>query len=227
MKKIAIASALVPLALLAACGTARDDSGATTSPIITSAPPSSTGTESPATPSPAPSSATALPGTPSATGGPRTSGAPSTGASELAPPTGTKPVEVSHTPARPPLVTGVRFARHEGYDRVVLDLTGAMAGYSVDWVKQLVEDGSGDPIAIKGGAYLAVTLRPAEAHTKDGKPTLGGNRVLPAGLGNVRSVVRTGDFEGTVSLALVLGHQAGFRVIEQSAPSRLVVDVAH
>jgi hypothetical protein len=136
-------------------------------------------------------------------------------------------VRVARTPARPPLVTGARFAAHDGYDRVVIDLDGPMTGYTVDWVDGLVQDGSGKPLDLKGGAYLQVSLFPASAHTDSGKVTWTPAPVLRADLGNVRYVAKIGDFEGTVGIGLVLDHRAGFRVLEQSAPTRLVVDVGH
>ncbi|GAA3841279.1 hypothetical protein GCM10022226_74670 [Sphaerisporangium flaviroseum] len=212
MKRIAVA--LVPLALLVACGTTPGAPSEVTvtpaSPIVSLSPSASDQTSSPPTPTTGPATLT-----------------PSAGPSEPAPPTATKPVEVKRTPAEPPVVKGARFAGHKGFDRVVIDLQGDRTGYKVDWVKQLVQDGSGDPIDIKGGAYLQVVLTPATAHTEDGKPTWGRTPVLEPDLTNVRNVVQAGDFEGVVTIAIVLRHRAGFRVIDQSNPSRLVIDVAH
>ncbi|MFI0417874.1 hypothetical protein [Spongiactinospora sp. 9N601] len=127
----------------------------------------------------------------------------------------------------PALVRRVRYAGHPGFDRVVIDLSGAVPGYSVRWAESLVQDGSGDPIPVKGGAYLQVSLRPANAHTDAGDLTWTGGPVFRAGLANVTDVVRTGDFEGVVGVGIVLDHRAGFRVFEQKQPARLVVDVAH
>jgi hypothetical protein len=216
MKRIAVATVLVPLALVAACSTTPSSpSEATITPAETS--------PAPLTSSPAPSASAS--GSPSPR--PATTVTASTGSSDLPPPTGSKQVQVKHPSARPPLVMGVRLAAHQGYDRVVIDLRGPMTGYTVDWVKQIVQDGSGEPIDVKGGAYLQASLTPASAHTEEGKPTWGGAPVLQADLTNVRGVVRAGDFEGVVTVALVLRHRAAFRVIEQSNPSRLVIDVAH
>ncbi|MFC7645101.1 hypothetical protein ACFQX6_33965 [Streptosporangium lutulentum] len=127
----------------------------------------------------------------------------------------------------PPSVTGVRFARHEGFDRVVIDMEGDLPGYTVKWVPKLVQDGSGDPIDAKGGAYLQLSMTPATAHTEAGEPTWTGGPIFQADLGNVRSVVKTGDFEAVVGVGVALDHKAAFRVLEQKAPNRLVVDVAH
>ncbi|WP_449062460.1 AMIN-like domain-containing (lipo)protein [Planomonospora algeriensis] len=121
----------------------------------------------------------------------------------------------------------MRFAEHGGYDRVVIDFKGEPPGYTVDWVPELVQDGSGEPIDVEGGAYLQVTMLPANAHTEEGTPTLTGGPILQAGLGNVRSVVKTGDFEAVVGVGIVLERKAGFRVTEQRQPNRLVIDVAH
>ncbi|MDF5751293.1 hypothetical protein [Spongiactinospora sp. TRM90649] len=184
-------------------------------------------TTAPGTGSPAPGSATPSADAPtSATSpaSPTTSGSPSAVA---LPPTGTEEVEVERDGMDPALVRKVRFAGHPGFDRVVIDLTGAVPGYSARWASKLVQDGSGDPIPVKGGAYLAVTLRPAHAHDTDGDPVWTGGPIYTAGLTNVTKVVRTGDFEGVVGVGLVLDHRAGFRVFEQKNPSRLVVDVAH
>ncbi|UBU14512.1 hypothetical protein LCN96_05660 [Nonomuraea gerenzanensis] len=92
---------------------------------------------------------------------------------------------------------------------------------------ELVQDGSGKPIDVHGGAYLQLTLFPANAHDDEGRSTWSGGPVYPARLGNLADVVRTGDFEGRVGIGLVLGKRAPFQVTEQGSPSRLVLDVAH
>ncbi|NUR85443.1 MAG: hypothetical protein HOY71_15275 [Nonomuraea sp.] len=142
-------------------------------------------------------------------------------------PTSTTEVEVERDGMDPAVVTGVRYATHDAYDRVVVDLKGDIPGYNVKWVDEFVEDGSGEPIGVHGGAYLQLTLFPANAHDDDGYPTWKGGPVYPANLTNLTDVVRTGDFEGRVGIGLVLARRGGFQVKEQSGPSRLVIDVAH
>ncbi|MER6175409.1 hypothetical protein [Streptosporangium sp. NPDC001681] len=169
---------------------------------------------------------------------PPSSGAPATTTADPAvtptstpagprPPTSTKEIEVERTTVASPAVTGARFGRHQGFDRVVIDLNGEVPGYTVRWVPELVQDGSGDRIDVKGGAYLQLTMSPAIAHTEAGKPTWTGGPIFQAQLGNVQSVVKTGDFEGVVSVGIVLDRRAPFRVLEQKNPNRLVIDVAH
>ncbi|MEV4578742.1 hypothetical protein AB0K16_36410 [Nonomuraea jabiensis] len=142
-------------------------------------------------------------------------------------PTSTAEVDVHRDGIEPAVVTGVRFAGHDTYDRLVIDLRGKVPGYSVEWVDEFVEDGSGKPMDVSGGAYLQVTLFPANAHDAKGKPTWKGGPVFTTGLLNVTDVVRTGDFEGRVGIGLVLARKAAFQVKEQGGPSRLIIDVAH
>ncbi|MEU8359134.1 hypothetical protein AB0C27_24255 [Nonomuraea sp. NPDC048882] len=160
---------------------------------------------------------------------PQTPGSTETGSAPAAPgvPTNTAEVDVDRSGTEPAVVTGVRFAAHDGYDRLVVDLKGGMPGYNVKWVDELVQDGSGKPIDVRGGAYLQLTLFPANAHDENGEPTWSDGPVYPAGLANLADVVRTGDFEGRVGIGLVLDRRAAFQVTEQRSPNRLVLDVAH
>lgn len=179
------------------------------------------GTGAPPTASVAPSAAPAASTAPAG-------GAPSSTATPgAAVPTSTKDVEVEGDPGEAVLVKTVRFADHGPFDRVVIDLGGDVSSYSVRWVDELVQDGSGEPIEVKGGAYLQVTLKPANAHSDDGTPTWTGGPIFQASLGNVQNVVKTGDFEGVVGVGLVLDHRAPFSVTELTGPDRLVIDVAH
>ncbi|MBN6057359.1 hypothetical protein JYK22_35875 [Nonomuraea sp. RK-328] len=164
---------------------------------------------------------------------PSTLGTPAATASarpdELAPtplPTSTAPVRVERDRGEPVFVTGVRAGRHEGFDRVVVDLKGGMPGYTVRWVDELEQDGSGKPLDLHGRPCLYVLLTPAQAHTDDGTPTWTGTP-LGRPLGNVAEILRAGDFEGRVSLGIVAASRTPFRVREYTRPDRLVIDVAH
>jgi hypothetical protein len=221
--KTRLVLAALPLAGLVACGGAAAGSSAGPSQEGTPAAPApgapTTGGEG----SPEPVASPVAPTTPIPSVKPVTPPKPA----DPPPPTSTKPISVERSPMPPPTITGVRYARHAAFDRVVVDFAGAKTGYSVNWVSKLVQDGSGTVIKIKGGAYLQVTLFPAYAHDDAGKPTWKGPREIASKLPNVTHVVKTGDFEGVVGVGLVLKHKAGFRVLEQSSPSRLVIDVAH
>lgn len=158
---------------------------------------------------------------------PGTSPDPRAGSASPGTPTGTAEVDVDRSGMDPAIVTGVRYAAHDTFDRLVVDLKGGIPGYNVKWVDELVQDGSGRPIDVPGRAYLQLTLFPAHAHDEEGTPTWGGGPVYTARLGNVTDVVRTGDFEGRVGIGLVLDRQAAFQLSEQGSPDRLILDVAH
>ena len=59
----------------------------------------------------------------------------------------------------------------------------------------------------------------------------GESNLLPSTLtprcSNLRQVKKAGDFEGVVSYGLGLRRRTGFRVFRLSAPTRIVIDVAH
>lgn len=50
-----------------------------------------------------------------------------------------------------PLVN-VRSGQHSCYDRLVVDIAGPAAGYSVQYVDTVLTEGSGMPVALRGGA---------------------------------------------------------------------------
>jgi hypothetical protein len=133
----------------------------------------------------------------------------------------TTPVTVTHEPPVPPVpvVTGIRYAAHtpEGYDRIVLDIPGALPGYTVKYVTEVRRDGSGDPVALPGTAYLLIVLHPAEAHQQDAA-------VHRTGLAGIKAYAMVGDYEGYVSIALGLSGKQKFHVGELTG--RIYVDVA-
>ncbi|MET8005816.1 AMIN-like domain-containing (lipo)protein [Nonomuraea glycinis] len=205
---------LAPLAvcgaLLLSCGTAQpgaDTAGETT----TSSPSGRTG--SPGTSDPV-------------TSPPATSAQARTPARAVPSPTGTAAVRVRRADGMvPALVTGVRVARHDGFDRVVVDFKDDIPGYAVRWTSKVETEGAGKAIDLKGGRALHVMLIPAVAHTEEGTPTWSGTSAEP--LTAVTGIVSTGDFEGHVGIALISDRTRTFRVKEYTGPSRLVIDVGH
>ncbi|GIF09176.1 AMIN-like domain-containing (lipo)protein [Actinoplanes siamensis] len=136
----------------------------------------------------------------------------------------TTPVTVTHHPPVPPVpvIERVRYATHDGYDRVVLDIPGALPGYTVEYVTELRQDGSGRVVTIPGKAFLLLVLHPAQAHRDDGAVTVTGTHRID--LPGITSYAVVGDYEGYVSFALGLPAKKGFRVGELSG--RIYVDVA-
>jgi hypothetical protein len=157
-------------------------------------------------------------------------GAASAAASNLSQPTSTRAVQVVKYPRPAPLVLDMRFGVHSTYDRVVIDLSGPLTGYSVGYVSRLTYDGSGKAVPLSGKAFLAIRLSPANAHAFVDEHALNvysGPRLTWPGMPTVKGAAMTGDYEAVVSFGLALDHKAGFRVFTLKNPSRLVVDIAH
>ena len=146
---------------------------------------------------------------------------PMTGAS-------TRPVHVAATNASTALLTAVRAARHEGFDRVVFEFRNAMPGYDVRYVpKPVRQDGSGKVVPI-GGRFV-VQIRMDNALDADlSKPSApltytGPQRIRP-GTPEIAELARTGGFEGVLTWVAGLQDRVDFRVTKLDAPPRLVVD---
>ena len=153
----------------------------------------------------------------------------------LAPPTGaacatgawhSAPLNVTRNVAAPPvpLVAAVHSGTHPecGYDRFVLIFNGPVPSYYIRHVTQVLADPSGKPINLPGRSYLLITLRPAQAHTGSGTPTIT-RGVQALGFPMLTGYALEGDFEGVINLALGLNETASFRAGE--LPGRLYVDV--
>ncbi|MGO4585624.1 hypothetical protein AB4Z38_17350 [Arthrobacter sp. 2RAF6] len=130
-------------------------------------------------------------------------------------------------------VVNVRTGQQICFDRLVIDLNGAVAGYSIRYVPQVLHDGSGLPVELRGNAFLQVTVN-APAYNSGGNATY--NPADKNELTNVsdyktfRQVAYAGSFEGYTSLGLGLRARLPFRVFTLAGPgtgSRLVIDVAH
>jgi hypothetical protein len=132
-------------------------------------------------------------------------------------------------------VTTVRTGAHPCWDRVVFTVSGPAAGYSVAYVGQVVQDGSGDVLPVPGGARLRVQLH-HPAYDDNGNSTLtppvtAGQPVAGVrGFRTLRSVVYGGSFEGDTTIGVGTRARLPFRVFTLDGPgssSRVVLDVAH
>jgi hypothetical protein len=128
------------------------------------------------------------------------------------------------------LLTGVRAASHDGYDRVVFEFRNGVPGYDVGYSERPVRaDGSGEPVAVAGGAVLLVRMEPAlDADlTKESAPRTytGPTRVRPDTTA-VAELVRTGGFESVLTWAVGVDGKRPFRVTRLESPARIVIDVA-
>ncbi|MFF5184209.1 hypothetical protein ACFY30_10540 [Streptomyces sp. NPDC000345] len=131
-------------------------------------------------------------------------------------------------------ITNARTGRHDCYDRFVVDVPGADAdqlGYTVRYVDQLIQDPTGDPIPVAGGAILEVIVRAPAYNPETGTPTYPGRAGQPlpgvnlTGYRTFRDAKFAGSFEGQSQFGLGVRARLPFRVLQLDG--HLVVDVAH
>jgi len=114
---------------------------------------------------------------------------------------------------------------HATFDRFVIRARLGTPGYNVRYVAKVVADGSGKTVSLLGTKRIHVVIRRARAHTSAGGALL--PSVTTPLCSNLRQVKIAGDFEGVVSFGLGLRRKTGFRVFRLTAPTRIVIDVAH
>ncbi|MBT2597221.1 hypothetical protein [Arthrobacter sp. ISL-72] len=131
-------------------------------------------------------------------------------------------------------ITNIRTGQHTCFDRLVFNIKGKAAGYNVRYVSKVVQDGSGQPIKLRGGAFLQVTAHSPSYDSATGQATF-----VPANRSEVtnvskyqtfRQVAWAGSFEGHTTLGLGLRARLPFKVFTLAGPgtgSTLVIDVAH
>jgi hypothetical protein len=132
----------------------------------------------------------------------------------------------------PPLFD-IRAGRHECFDRLVIDVAGVVQRYRVEYVPGVTGLATGDPIAVRGGAFLSV-IAGATDHNENYQPTYprAGRTELVnvAGFSTFRQVRWAESQEGLTQVALGVRARLPFRVFVLTGPgagSRLVIDVAH
>ncbi len=220
--RLLIAATATTLTLgLAACGTddTPDDESTTVPPPVVSEP-----TTEPATGTATP---TAEPTDDGATDAPSdTPTAEETDSSALPPfePAGTpQSVEPSGDLLLP---VGLRVGDHEGYDRVVVELTGdGVPGWQTEYVAEAIEDGRGNRIDVDGDAILSVYVSGTRY------PDEGEDHLVPSGPVEgpdiVEEVHYVGTFEGLTQLFIgVDDGEADYRAFTLADPARLVIDIA-
>jgi hypothetical protein len=114
---------------------------------------------------------------------------------------------------------------HGTFDRFVIRVRSGAPGDDVRYVSRIVADGSGNPVSLLGSKRLRVIVRNARGHTQRGTNLLPSVRTPLCS--NLRQVKKAGDFEGVVTFGLGLRRKTGFRVFRLTAPTRIVIDVAH
>lgn len=123
-------------------------------------------------------------------------------------------------------LVSIRAAHHNEspqYDRVVFEFNNFIPLLRIEYVKQLLGDGSGSPIRITGAAILQVRFAAAQAHNDRGQATAPTR--IATRLPFLKEVVSAGDFEGVVTYGLGLARKAEARFLTLASPYRVVIDV--
>jgi hypothetical protein len=121
----------------------------------------------------------------------------------------------------------VRTGRQTCYDRLVLDVAGTGFGYRVQYVDQVVQDGSGLPVPLRGGAKIQIIVQAAAAN---GFPAASPELADVSGYLTFRQVAGAGSFEGQTTIGLGVRARLPFRVFTlplEGGGTRVVTDVAH
>lgn len=127
------------------------------------------------------------------------------------------------------IIDDVRVGLQDGYDRVVLDLSGTgEVGWMVQYAEEPTMDGSGFPVDLAGSKVLLVTAQ-GMAYPEPGDTAYDPGLLLIDGgdLQQVSEILRGGPFEGQVQVFIGTQEQAPFRVFRLSGPERLVIDIQH
>jgi hypothetical protein len=119
-------------------------------------------------------------------------------------------------------ITDVRTTHQSGYDRFVVQFSGAVPGYRVrQQAGSIVRlDPSDMAVKLDGSAALIVSLNPASANG-----SYSGSKDIKAGEGTLREARQLGDFEAVNTWGLGLSTPACFRAFTLNSPARLVIDV--
>jgi hypothetical protein len=132
------------------------------------------------------------------------------------------------------LLADVRTGTHpaDGYDRVVFDFrdTTSMPDFSVQYVTQIYQGESNNPLPMLAGSKLHVVMQRAAAHDDNGQITVpSGDLDLRPGHPRVKQVKLAEDFEAVLAFGIAVApasQRTPFRV-QVLAGNRLVIDFAH
>lgn len=123
------------------------------------------------------------------------------------------------------MVSNVRVASHDGFDRVVFDLAGeGDPGWFTNYTAHPAQQGSGNPVPIEGSVALMVGIHgtpyPFDLDLDMEFPDHG---TYP-GAGNVTEVIYTSLFEARTEFVIGLTEELPYSVTVLEEPKRLVID---
>jgi hypothetical protein len=123
-------------------------------------------------------------------------------------------------------LVAIRAAHHPEatpkYDRVVFEFDGPVPLVRIQYVKELIADGRGDPVPVAGTAILCVEFSNSYAHNHSGEATVGDR--LKQHMPLVKEIVRSGDFEAVVTYGIGVSRKTETRILTLTDKSRVVID---
>jgi hypothetical protein len=125
------------------------------------------------------------------------------------------------------VMTEVRTARHDSYDRLVFEFSGGeLPSYTVDYIDKPVRAcGSGDTVPFDGDGWLEVRFTNTQAHNEQGATIR--DRARSPNLPVIKDLKITCDFEAEVIWVAGVSSPNRYRVLELRDPTRLVIDIRH
>lgn len=124
-------------------------------------------------------------------------------------------------------LTDIRLGGHEGFDRVVFELTGpGTPSWNVRYVDEAIQDASGMAVDVDGDAVLEVTLFNVSIPEPDERFYDGPDTIRADGTEQVEEVVYTSLFEGYLQTFIgVDDGEQPFRAYSLDDPARIVIEV--
>jgi hypothetical protein len=119
----------------------------------------------------------------------------------------TKRVSVANRQIIPlPYLAEIHVGNHStenpGYGRISFYFRGGMPSYNLNYAREVLSEGRGEPIALEGNAFLRIQFSDARQHNDAGKTTLTVKPDARIGYPNLVSYGFGGDFEGYVTYGL-------------------------
>ena len=124
-------------------------------------------------------------------------------------------------------LVAVRHAAQPDAYRVVFEFEDEVPGAKIGFTdRPVVQDGSGNEIAIAGDRVLLVQFEPASGFDMDAsEESYTGPKRLEVELAPVVEIVRVSDFEAHLDWAIGVDDGSTFRAFALSSPARIVVDI--
>lgn len=124
-------------------------------------------------------------------------------------------------------LTNIRTGKHDGYERVVLDLNGLPSNSMSREATEVSNCASGNPVPMAGNEIVETMFFGAASYDENFDPTYTGPRnFVPQGLTNVKGIAFTCDFEATMGIAVSYDNPNSWhKVFTLTNPDRVVIDI--